>query len=78
MPAPLAVAAFFTIWWISLFVVLPLAARSGPEEVQEAETPAGVDRGAPISPRLLRVAVWTTALAAAIFVVVDALAYWMG
>ena len=77
MPAPLAVAAFFTIWWISLFVVLPLAARSG-QEVQEVETPAGVDRGAPISPRLLRVAVWTTVLAAAIFVVVDAFAYWMG
>jgi len=77
MPAPLAVAAFFTIWWISLFVVLPLAAHSGPE-AKEAERPAGVDRGAPISPRLLRVAVWTTALAATIFVVVDAFAYWMG
>jgi len=77
MPAPLAVAAFFTIWWISLFVVLPLAARSG-DEAPETATPAGVDRGAPISPRLLRVAVWTTALAAAVFVVVDAFAYWMG
>jgi len=77
MPAPLAVAAFFTIWWISLFVVLPLAARSA-IEVQEADRPAGVDRGAPISPRLLRVAAWTTGLAAAIFVVVDALACWMG
>ncbi len=77
MPIALAIATFFTIWWISLFVVLPLAARSG-QEVAEAETPAGVDRGAPISPRLLRVAVWTTALAAAIFVVVDAVAYWMG
>jgi predicted secreted protein len=77
MPAPLAVAAFFTIWWISLFVVLPVAARSG-QEVAEAEPPAGVDRGAPISPHLMRVAIWTTALAAAIFVVVDAFAYWMG
>jgi predicted secreted protein len=77
MPAPLAVAAFFTIWWISLFVVLPLAARSGPED-HETVGPAGVDRGAPISPRLLRVAIWTTALAAAIFVIVDAFAYWMG
>jgi predicted secreted protein len=77
MPAPLAVAAFFTIWWISLFVVLPLAARSGPE-AHETVRPPGVDRGAPISPRLLRVAIWTTALAAAIFVVVDAFAYWMG
>ncbi len=77
MPAPLAIAAFFTIWWISLFVVLPLAARSG-AEVEETERPAGVDRGAPVSPRLLRVAVWTTALAAGIFVVVDAVAYWMG
>jgi predicted secreted protein len=77
MPAPLAVAAYFTIWWISLFVVLPLAARSGPE-THEMERPAGVDRGAPISPHLWRVAAWTTALAAAIFIVVDAFAYWMG
>jgi predicted secreted protein len=77
MPAPLAVAAFFTIWWISLFVVLPLAARSG-REVEEAVAPPGVDRGAPIAPHLARVVVWTTALAAAIFVVVDAFAYWMG
>jgi predicted secreted protein len=77
MPAPLAVATFFTIWWISLFVVLPLAGRSGREN-EEAQMPPGVDRGAPIAPRLARVAVWTTALAAAIFVVVDAFAYWMG
>ncbi|MGA2492443.1 MAG: DUF1467 family protein [Roseiarcus sp.] len=77
MPAPLAVAAFFTIWWISLFVVLPLAARSG-GEIEEAPPPPGVDRGAPIAPRLARAVVWTTALAAAIFVVVDAFAYWMG
>ena len=77
MPAPLAVAAYFTIWWISLFVVLPLAARSG-REVEEAERPPGVDRGAPISPHLARVVIWTTVLAAAIFVVVDAFAYWMG
>ena len=53
-----------------------VAARSG-QEVEEAETPAGVDPGAPVSPALLRVAIWTTALAAAIFVVVDAFAYWM-
>ena len=77
MPAPLAVAAFFTIWWISLFVVLPLAARSD-RNSEEARTPPGVDRGAPVAPRLARVAVWTTALAAAIFAVVDAFAYWMG
>lgn len=77
MPAPLAVAAFFTIWWISLFVVLPLAARSR-ADAEESETPAGVDRGAPVAPHLVRVALWTTVLAATIFVVVDALAYWMG
>jgi len=77
MPAPLAVAAFFTIWWISLFVVLPLAARSG-REAEEAEAPPGVDRGAPVAPRLARVALWTTALAAGIFAVVDAFAYWVG
>ena len=77
MPAPLAAAAFFTIWWISLFVVLPLAAGSG-RDGEDGGPPPGVDHGAPVAPRLLRVALWTTALAAAIFVVVDGVAYWMG
>jgi predicted secreted protein len=76
MPTPLAIAVFFTIWWVTLFAVLPLAAHSR-HEVEETERPRGVEPGAPIAPHLGRVAVWTTALAAAVFLLVDAVAFWM-
>ncbi len=77
MPTPLAIAVFFTIWWVALFAVLPIAARSR-HEPEEAVLPRGVEPGAPISPHLLRVAIWTTAVAAAVFLMVDAFAFWMG
>lgn len=77
MPAPLAVAVYFTIWWVALFAVLPVAARSR-EGTEEVERPRGVDPGAPVAPRLARVVAWTTVVATAIFVLVDAAAYWMG
>jgi predicted secreted protein len=76
MPTPLAIAVFFTVWWVSLFAVLPLAARSR-NESEEAAPPAGVDRGAPVAPHLARVAIWTTALATVVFVIVDAIAFWL-
>jgi predicted secreted protein len=77
MQTPLAIAVFFTIWWVALFAVLPLAARSR-YEPEEAVRPRGVEPGAPIAPHLMRVAVWTTALAGAVFLLVDAFAFWMG
>ena len=78
MPTPLAIAVFFTIWWVALFAVLPLAAHSR-QPVVETERPRGVEPGAPIAPHLARVAIWTTAqLAAAVFLVVDAFVFWMG
>ncbi|THD44585.1 MAG: DUF1467 family protein [Bradyrhizobium sp.] len=77
MPTPLAVAVFFTVWWVSLFAVLPFFARS-PEEAGETQLPPGVEPGAPVKPRLALAALWTTGLAAAVFLVIDAFAFWMG
>jgi predicted secreted protein len=62
---PLALAIYLTIWWLSLFLVLPFGVRT-PEEVGE-ELPEGADRGAPAAPRLVRTAAITTAVAAVIF-----------
>jgi predicted secreted protein len=78
MPAPLAIAAFFTIWWVSLFAVLPfvLRWRSDPEGAEDA--PSGVDPGAPAAPRVLRTALWTTLVAAVIFAALDAYVVWSG
>ena len=59
-----ALAAFFLIWWVSLFAVLPWGVRSQ----HEADTMApGTDPGAPISFRLGRKLLWTTALAIVIY-----------
>lgn len=69
---PLAIAIYLTIWWLSLFLVLPFGVRS-PEEAGE-EPPEGADRGAPAAPRFLRITAITTAVAAVIFAAVAILA----
>jgi predicted secreted protein len=52
------IMVFAVIWWIVLFAVLPLGVR-------RIENPtAGVDRGAPEHPQLLRKALITTAITA--------------
>jgi predicted secreted protein len=61
---PLAIAIYFTIWWIILFAVLPLRIRSLHEE---GEIPQGSDPGAPVAPQLALKAAITTILAAVIF-----------
>jgi len=77
MPAALSIAVFFTIWWVALFAVLPFVVRPRAEgEVDDA--PPGVDRGAPLAPRVLRTALWTTLVAAAVFAVLDAGVIWAG
>jgi predicted secreted protein len=77
MPAPLAIATFITIWWVALFAVFPFVIR--PRGESEADgAPAGLDPGAPLAPRLLRTALWTTLVSAVVFGVVDAGVYLMG
>ena len=64
---PLAVAIYFTIWWVVLLTILPLGVRSIHEE---GEAPEGVDPGAPIAPRLVAKAALTTIVAAFVFAIV--------
>ena len=64
MTWPMGLAIYFTIWWIVLFAVLPFGVRSQHEEPDYAR---GTDPGAPVAPKLLQKALWTTALSAVVF-----------
>lgn len=64
MSAPMALAVFFTIWWIVLFVTLPFGVRSLHETGDRLD---GSDPGAPVAPQMARKAVWTTILALLVF-----------
>jgi predicted secreted protein len=70
MSTPMAVAVFFTIWWIVLFAVLPFGVQSQ-HEANEAgaapRLPKGADPGAPVAPMLVRKALWTTGISAILF-----------
>ena len=65
-----AVALYFVVWWTSLFAVLPFGVRS---QAEEGDIAAGTDPGAPGTPALAEKAIWTTFLAAAVFLVAAAL-----
>ena len=65
IPIPMAIAIYFTTWWVVLFAVLPWGVRS---QQEAREVVPGSDPGAPTIPRLLLKAVWTTAIAAVVFV----------
>jgi len=77
MSAPLAIAVYFTIWWVTLFAVLPFGVRSS-AEVGGTDAPAGSDPGAPVLPHIGRKALATTIVAAIIFVALDAYVYYTG
>ena len=64
MSIPLGIALFITIWWTVLFAVLPFGVRS---QHEDGAMVSGTDPGAPVRPRLLAKALWTTLIAAVIF-----------
>lgn len=60
-----AIAIYFIIWWVTLFVVLPFGVKNAVEAGEKVEQ--GNDPGAPVAPQLLKKAVITTIVSAAIF-----------
>jgi predicted secreted protein len=72
---PLAAAIFFTIWFTVLFAVLPFGVRS---QQETGDIVPGTDPGAPVAPRLLAKAIWTTLISAAVFAAVAAFAAYAG
>jgi predicted secreted protein len=63
----LAFAIYFVIWWTVLFAVLPFGVRT---QGDAGEIVPGTPASAPVAPRLKRVALVTTLVAAAVFAVV--------
>ena len=77
MTLAMAIAVYFTIWWTVLFAVLPFGVRSA-QETPGADIPPGTDRGAPVAPMLLRKAIATTLIAAALVAALQAYMVWAG
>jgi len=61
---PIAIAIFVTIWFTVLFAVLPFGIRS---QHEAGDFVRGTDPGAPVAPRLLVKALWTTLVSAVAF-----------
>jgi predicted secreted protein len=64
-PWPMALAVFFTSWWVCLFAVLPFGVRNHQEGAEIL--PEGADPGSPVAPLLAKKAIATTLLAALVY-----------
>ena len=62
-----AIAIYFIIWWLVLFLVLPFGIRNAHDAGETVE--AGNEPGAPVQPRLLQKALITTILATVMFAI---------
>lgn len=71
---PLAIVIFLTIWFIVLFAVLPFGVRS---QHEAGDFAAGTDPGAPVAPKLLVKAMWTTVISAVAFAALAGFARYM-
>ena len=63
MSITFATAVYFVIWWTVLFVVLPFAGRS---QQEAGSVVPGTPASAPAKPKVLRIVVATTLIAAII------------
>lgn len=61
---PVAGAVFLTSWCTVLFAVLPFGVRS---QHDTGDIAAEADPGAPVAPRLVGKAIWTTLLLGVVF-----------
>ena len=59
-----ALAIYFVLWWVVLFVTLPFGVRS---QHEDGEGAPGTDPGAPIASQMGRKLIWTTVISAAIY-----------
>ena len=58
---PTLIALYFIVWWIALYIVLPIGVKNAHESGLEVES--GNDVGAPVAPNLLSKALMTSFLA---------------
>ena len=59
-----ALAIYFVIWWVTLFLTLPFGVRS---QHEDGGGPPGTDPGAPILTRMRSKLIWTTIISAIIY-----------
>ena len=56
-----AIAIYFIVWWVTLFMVLPFGVRNSHEA--EEKVAAGHEAGAPVNPQIWRKVLITTVVA---------------
>jgi predicted secreted protein len=61
-----AIAIYFVLWWVTLFVTLPFGVRS---QHEDGEGAPGTDPGAPILAKMGRKLIWTTVISGIIFAI---------
>ena len=61
-----ALAIYFVMWWIVLFVTLPFGVSS---QLESGTRGDGTDPGAPVLTRMRSKLIWTTLLSAALFAI---------
>ena len=59
-----ALAIYFVVWWLVLFLTLPFGVRS---QHEDGEGAPGTDPGAPIMARMGAKLIWTTIISAVAF-----------
>jgi predicted secreted protein len=59
-----ALAIYFIVWWITLFVTLPFGVRS---QHEEGGGVPGSDPGAPVMPHMRRKVMWTTVISLVVY-----------
>jgi len=64
MSVSFAIAIYIVLWWTVLFAVLPIGLRT---QGEEGSVVPGTPESAPLHPRLMRVALLTTAVSTVIY-----------
>jgi predicted secreted protein len=64
-----AIVSYLIIWWTVFFTMLPIGVQS---QAEAGTVVPGTDPGAPVAPNLWRKALWTTGIAACLWVILFA------
>lgn len=70
-----AIAIYFIIWWLTLFVSLPFKMKS---QVESGSVTEGTEAAAPQNPQILKRMIWNTVLSAIVFLIYWLVVYYFG
>jgi len=60
------IVLFIMIWWVTLFVMLPIGVRS---QEEDGHVTPGTERAAPSRPNILKKALWTTGVSILVWLI---------